>query len=145
MPLGFEKLGWEAEMNIGKASARTGLKSKTIRYYEEIKLLLPDRLSNGYRDYSDSHIDTLKFLKVARGLSFSIDDCRTLLGLYEDKERASRDVKQLVAKQIIQLDEIIENSQKMKATLQHLSNNCHDDSKPECAILEGLSSNTTEN
>lgn len=126
-------------MNIGKAAKLTGLNSKAIRYYEDIMLVTPDRLPNGYRDYSEAHINTLKFLQVARGLSFSIDSCRALLGLYNDDKRASKDVKALVAKQITELDEIIENSLRMKATLQHLSNNCHGDHKPECAILDGLS------
>lgn len=126
-------------MNIGRAAKITGLNAKTIRYYEDIELLRPDRRNNGYRDYSDSHVDTLSFLKVARGLSFSIEDCRALLNMYQNKNRASKDVKELVTKQIAQLDELIENSQKMKATLQHLSDNCHGDNMPECAILDAIS------
>lgn len=125
-------------MNIGKAAGLTGLNSKTIRYYEAIELIIPDRKDNGYRDYSDSHIEILNFLKVARSLSFSIENCRALLGMYKDENRASKNVKQLVAQQIIELDEIIINSQKMKATLQHLSNNCHGDNRPQCAILDGM-------
>ncbi|NRA89204.1 MAG: MerR family transcriptional regulator [Rhizobiales bacterium] len=130
-------------MNIGKASKITGLKPKTIRYYEEIELISPDRRNNGYRDYSDAHVQTLIFLKMARSLSFSIESCRALLGLYINKERASKDVKEIVAQQILNLDEIIENSIKMKATLQHLSNNCHGDNRPDCAILNGLSTGIT--
>lgn len=125
-------------MNIGKAAEQTGLKPKTIRYYEEIELITPDRRDNGYRDYSDQHIEILNFLKVARSLSFSIENCRALLGMYHDEHRASKDVKQLVAQQIIELDEIIINSQKMKNTLQHLSDNCHGDNKPQCAILDAF-------
>ncbi|MBL1421507.1 MAG: MerR family transcriptional regulator [Alphaproteobacteria bacterium] len=125
-------------MNIGHAAKQTGLNSKTIRYYEEIHLITPDRQNNGYRDYSDQHIEILNFLKVARSLSFSIENCRTLLGMYHDENRASKDVKQLVAEQITELDEIIANSQKMKATLQHLSNNCHGDNRPQCAILDAF-------
>ncbi|MBL1240687.1 MAG: MerR family transcriptional regulator [OCS116 cluster bacterium] len=126
-------------MNIGKASQLTGLNSKTIRYYEDIELIRPDRRDNGYRDYSDRHIEILNFLKVARSLSFSIENCRALLGMYRDENRASKDVKQLVAQQISELDEIIANSLKMKATLQHLSNNCHGDNRPQCAILDAFS------
>lgn len=126
-------------MNIGEAAKITGLNAKTIRYYEDIDLISPDRRNNGYRDYSDGHVDILGFLKIARGLSFSIDDCRTLLSMYQNENRASKDVKQLVVKQIEQLDRLIENSQKMKATLQHLSDNCHGDNRPECAILDGFS------
>lgn len=129
-------------MNIGIVSQLTGLNSKTIRYYEEIKLVTPYRKDNGYRDYDESHLDILNFLKVARSLSFSIENCRALLALYQDKNRASQNVKQLVAKQITELDEIITNSQKMKATLQHLSNNCHGDNRPDCAILDGFMGKT---
>lgn len=63
--------------------------------------------------------------------------------MYQDKQRASKNVKQLVAQQIVELDEIIINSQKMKATLQHLSNNCHGDNRPECAILDGFVGKTS--
>ncbi|MCJ8322395.1 MAG: MerR family transcriptional regulator [Rhizobiales bacterium] len=126
-------------MNIGNAAKITGLNAKTIRYYEDIDLIHPDRRHNGYRDYSDGHVNTLSFLKMARGLSFSIEDCRALLGMYQNEKRASKDVKELVSKQITQLDELIVNSQKMKATLQHLSDNCHGDNKPECAILDAFS------
>lgn len=132
-------------MNIGKAAKLTGLNSKTIRYYEEIELLTPDRKDNGYRDYNDTHIETLSFLKVARSLSFSIENCRALLGMYQDKNRASKNVKQLVAQQIIELDEIISNSQKMKTTLQHLSDNCHGDHRPDCAILDGFAGKLKNN
>lgn len=126
-------------MNIGKAAELTGLKPKTIRYYEDIALLVPDRKPNGYRDYSDAHINILNFLKVSRSLGFSIENCRALLGMYQDEARESKNVKQMVAEQIIKLDRIIVDSQQMKTTLQHLSDNCHGDNRPQCAILDAFS------
>ena len=78
-------------MNIGLASEKSGLPSKTIRYYEEIELIKPDRADNGYRDYSDNDIHRLRFLQRSRSLGFSIEECRLLLSLYEDDRRASAD------------------------------------------------------
>ncbi len=80
-------------MNIGTAARQSELPAKTIRYYEEIGLVSPDRAHNGYRDYGDGDIHKLRFIQRARSLGFSIDECRQLMALYDDKSRASRDVK----------------------------------------------------
>ena len=82
-------------MNIGKASAQTGLPVRTIHYYEEIELVVPARRGNGYRDYGDTDLHKLSFLHRARGLGFSVEDCRALLTLYVDRKRASADVKKI--------------------------------------------------
>ena len=74
-------------MNIGEASTNSGLPAKTIRYYEDIGLISPDRTDNGYRDFSETHMHKLAFLSRARGLGFTIEDCRTLLSLYENTDR----------------------------------------------------------
>ena len=83
-------------MNIGIAAANSSLPAKTIRYYEEIGLITPARLGNGYRDYSDLDIQHLRFVQRARSLGFSVEQCRQLLDLYRDKTRASADVKRRV-------------------------------------------------
>ncbi len=78
-------------MNVRDAGKRSGLPSKTIRYYDEIGLVVPDRRENGYRDYDSRAVQKLAFLKRARQLGFSIEDCRTqLLSLYEDKSPRQR-------------------------------------------------------
>ena len=79
-------------MNIGLASEKSGLPSKTIRYYEDIGLLRPARTDNGYRDYSAADIHRLRFLQRSRSLGFSVDECRQLLSLYQDKDRESADL-----------------------------------------------------
>ena len=91
-------------MNIGTASDHSGLPPKTIRYYEEIGLIKADRAPNGYRDYSETHLHKLAFLHRARGLGFSIEECRQLLALYEDKSRASGDVKELAEQKLVEID-----------------------------------------
>ena len=125
-------------MNIGIAAERSGLPSKTIRYYEEIGLITPDRRENGYRDYTEQHLHKLIFLQRARGLGFSIDDCRQLLSLYEDRARASADVKSLAKRHLEQINIKINELQQMEATLKNLIATCRGDNRPDCPILDDL-------
>lgn len=125
-------------MNIGSAARESGLPAKTIRYYEDIGLLQPGRRSNGYRAYSDNDIHRLAFLKRARGLGFSIDDCRQLMALYDDRERASHDVREIAISNVRAIEAKIAELQSMKATLNRLIKACHGDHRPDCPILEGI-------
>ena len=126
-------------MNIGLASGISGLPTKTIRYYEDINLVKPARAANGYRDYSDIDTNTLVFLKRARDLGFSIAECRSLLSLYQDKDRASIDVKTLALAKISQIETRIKELNGLKKTLKNLAENCHGDDRPDCPILDDLS------
>ena len=129
-------------MNIGQAAHKTELPTKTIRYYEEIDLISPIRSENGYRTYTDQDIHRLTFLKRSRSLGFSIEECRLLLSLYDDKDRASSDVKAIAQGKIIEIEQKITELQSLKATLGTLVNHCHGDNKPDCPILDGLSDKT---
>ncbi len=126
-------------MNVRDAGKISGLPSKTLRYYDDIGLVVPDRQDNGYRDYDDRSVQKLAFLKRARQLGFSIDDCRLLLSLYEDKKRASADVKALAEKHLLEIDKRLEELQQLRTTLTHLVHACHGDDRPDCPILEDLS------
>ncbi|MEX0921796.1 MAG: Cu(I)-responsive transcriptional regulator [Rhodovibrionaceae bacterium] len=126
-------------MNIGAASNQSGLPEKTIRYYEDIGLVAPARRGNGYRDYDERDVHVLKFLQRARGLGFSIEDCRSLLSLYRDRERASADVKLVAERRLSEIERKISELQSMKSTLSHLAHNCHGDTRPDCPILDDLS------
>ncbi len=125
-------------MNIGQAAEASGLPPKTIRYYEEIGLVRSDRRGNNYRDYSEKALHGLKFLARARALGFSIEECRQLLSLYADKERASADVRALAKTHIAEIDSKIAELQSMKSTLGKLVRACHGDERPDCPILEDL-------
>lgn len=125
-------------MNIKSAAGHSGLPPKTIRYYEEIGLLRPDRAENGYRDYSDVDIHKLRFLQRSRSLGFTIEECRQLLALYEDKKRASADVKAIALSKIDEVDRKIAELEELKRTLSHLADHCHGDRRPECPILDDL-------
>ena len=126
-------------MNVRDAGKRSGLPSKTIRYYDEIGLVVPDRRENGYRDYDSRAVQKLAFLKRARQLGFSIEDCRQLLSLYEDKGRASADVKSLAEKHLTEIDTRLEELQQLRNTLKHLVHARHGDDRPDCPILADLS------
>ena len=130
-------------MNIGHVSNISGLPTKTIRYYEDIELVKPARSQNGYRNYSKSEADTLIFLKRARELGFTIDECRSLLSLYQDKNRASSDVKSLALEKVMQIEKRIDELKSLRATLTHLAENCQGNNRPDCPILDELSGTGT--
>jgi len=126
-------------MNIGTVAKRTGVSAKTIRYYESIGLI-PNaaRAENGYRDYGVNDVETLRFIKRARALGFSVEDVGSLLNLWHDKTRASGDVKAVALKHIVAVEERILELQSIRDTLKHLTQCCQGDERPDCPILEGL-------
>ncbi len=126
-------------MNIKEVAGAAGLPAKTIRYYEEIGLIRPLRGANGYRRFRDSDLHKLAFLARARGLGFSIEDCRALLALYEDRGRASADVKALAEGHLGRIADKIRELQAMQAVLGDLVTACAGDARPDCPILSGLS------
>jgi Cu(I)-responsive transcriptional regulator len=129
-----------AMMTISKAAAQSGVSAKTIRYYEDIGLIYPtQRASNGYRYYDQWAIHSLQFIKRARSLGFSVEECRSLLSLYKNQSRASADVKQLARQRVAEIDAKIAELTGMRATLIELIDRCHGNERPDCPILEDLS------
>ncbi|MBX5237469.1 Cu(I)-responsive transcriptional regulator [Rhizobium sp. NLR22b] len=126
-------------MNIGEASERSGLPSKTIRYYEDIGLIRTERGANGYRDYAAADVHKLRFLQRSRGLGFSVEECRQLLALYEDKARASADVRDIAETKLGEIDRKIRELTELRHALEHLVHACHGNDRPDCPILEELS------
>lgn len=125
-------------MNIGDVSQHTGLPPKTIRYYEDIGLVVPGRSDNGYRQFREQDLHKLTFLGRARALGFTIEDCRTLLALYEDETRASSDVKRVAKSHLAKIEAKIADLQAMRDTLTHLVDCCAGDDRPDCPILRDL-------
>lgn len=130
-------------MNIGDVSDRSGLPAKTIRYYEDIGLVRPSRSENGYRDFGSRELHKLAFLGRARSLGFSIEECRALLSLYEDRERSSSDVKVLAERHLARINQKIVEMQALSATLRDLVERCHGDDRPECPIMTDLAHSGT--
>jgi Cu(I)-responsive transcriptional regulator len=125
-------------MNIGEAAAASGVPAKTIRYYEEIGLVRPLRDANGYRLFRDRDVHRLAFLARARALGFGIAECRMLLDLYDDRGRASADVRAVAGAHLARIDARIAALVELRATLAALVACCAGDDRPDCPILADL-------
>ncbi|PJR16366.1 Cu(I)-responsive transcriptional regulator [Sinorhizobium meliloti] len=126
-------------MNIGEASKASGVSSKMIRYYEHIGLISPAvRTASSYRTYGDNDVHTLRFVRRARDLGFSVEQIKELLALWRDRSRASSDVKAVALEHIAELERKIAAIQEMTRTLKHLAGHCHGDDRPDCPIIEEI-------
>ncbi len=127
-------------MNIGTIAKAAGLPTKTVRYYADIGLVTPNARSEaGYRVYTNAQLNKLRFVRSARSFGFSVDECRDLLALYEDRDRSSRDVKRLAQMRISELEEKMTELKTLHAELSRLAASCHGDDRADCPILNGLS------
>jgi MerR family copper efflux transcriptional regulator len=126
-------------VNIGDAARLSGVSAKMVRHYEGLGLLARvARTDSGYRQYSESDVHTLRFIKRARDLGFSIDEIAELVGLWQNRRRASASVRRIAQKHADELAQRIAAMQGMQKTLQHLIHCCHGDERPDCPILEEL-------
>ena len=126
-------------MQIGRVAERSGVPAKTIRYYEEIGLISkPERTASGYRAYDKQDVDILRFVSRARSLGFSIKDVRNLLALYDDRDRASADVKNIALEHVGEIERKMAELDSIRRTLLHLADKCHGDERPDCPILDEL-------
>ena len=129
-------------MNIGKAAKLSNLTVKAVRYYANIGLVKPQQnISTGYRDYTEEEVAKLKFIGKARSFDFSINECKELLSLYDDKNRTSKEVKKITLEKISQIENKLKDLNDLKKELSFLANNCHGDDKPNCPILDELAKN----
>jgi MerR family copper efflux transcriptional regulator len=126
-------------MNIGAAAQASGVTAKMIRHYESIGLLPAARRTEaGYRVYDSADIRVLQFIHRSRALGFSLDQVGGLLALWQDKDRASADVRRLARSHIEELDRKIAEMESMKRTLETLAASCHGDQRSDCPILDDL-------
>lgn len=125
-------------MNIGLVAEQTGMSAKTLRYYEQLELVKPGRSDNGYRQYSSSDVQHLQFLHRARLMGFTINECRRLLSLYVDDERASADVKALATEKMNSIEVKILELQTLRESLARLVDKCCGDANSDCPIIDNL-------
>ncbi|MEQ9641413.1 MAG: Cu(I)-responsive transcriptional regulator [Alphaproteobacteria bacterium] len=126
-------------MKIGEAASESGISAKMIRYYESVDLIsAASRTETGYRVYSDDEVHTLRFIRRARDLGFSVEQIRELLALWRDRSRASADVKRFALLHVESLEAKARRLREMALTLQHLADTCHGDARPHCPIIETL-------
>ena len=125
--------------NISEAAKRSSVSAKMIRHYEDIGLMPKvGRTMAGYRIYRDADIHILRFIRRSRDLGFTTREIGTLLGLWNNRKRASADVKKLALKHIADLDARIAEMQGMRQALTRLADCCHGDQRPDCPILDDL-------
>ena len=130
---------------IGEAARRAGVSARMVRHYESLGLLPPvHRTDNGYRQYTEADVHALRFIRRGRDLGFSIEEIGVLLGLWQNQDRASSQVKEIAQRHISALTERIAAMQAMQRTLQSLVHCCHGDDRPDCPILDDLASADTE-
>jgi len=128
-------------MDIGRAAKESGVSVKMIRHYEAIGLLpKAARTLANYRVYGPNDVHLLRFIKRARTLGFSMDDIKELVGLWQNKSRSSAAVKKIAGKHVDDLKRKIAELKSMVETLEHLAKHCHGDHRPDCPILDDLSS-----
>ena len=130
-----------AMLNIGEAASASGVSAKMIRHYESVGLL-PEaqRTQAGYRQYGNADVRTLRFIRHSRDLGFSLQEIATLVSLWQDRSRPSRQVKALARKHIEELDAKARELLAMKSALEHLVQCCRGDDRPECPIIDSLES-----
>lgn len=126
-------------MNIGELAKLSGVNAKLIRHYESIGLIpKASRTDSGYRIYTETDVQFLRFIRRARSLGFSMKEIKKLIGLWRNKARASREVKALALSHVQELERKIRDMQEMAQNLQLLARHCHGDSRPNCPIIESL-------
>jgi MerR family transcriptional regulator, copper efflux regulator len=126
-------------MNIGQAARASGVTAKMIRHYESIGLVpRARRTDGGYRIYDGNDIHTLRFIRRARELGFSMKQIARLLGLWRNRRRSSAEVRRIALQHIDELDQKIDKLQAMRRTLDDLVRHCHGDRRPDCPILDDL-------
>ena len=127
-------------INIGQAARASGVSAKMARHYESLGLLgAVARTDSGYRQYRAADVHTLRFIKRARDLGFSMAEIAELVSLWHDQGRASASVKQIAQAHVADLENRIQAMQAMRRTLQNLLQHCHGDERPDCPILDDLS------
>lgn len=126
-------------MNIGELAKLSGVNAKLVRHYESIGLIpKASRTDSGYRIYTETDVQFLRFIRRARSLGFSMKEIKKLIGLWRNKARASREVKALALSHVRELERKIRDMQEMAQNLQLLARHCHGDSRPNCPIIESL-------
>ncbi|WP_354005087.1 Cu(I)-responsive transcriptional regulator [Ramlibacter cellulosilyticus] len=126
-------------VNIGEAARLSGVSAKMVRHYEGLGLLpRVARTDSGYRQYSEAEVHTLRFIKRARDLGFSMEEIGGLVGLWQNRRRASASVRRIAQKHAEELEQRIVAMQEMQRTLKHLIHCCQGDERPECPILDEL-------
>lgn len=128
-------------INIGTAAELSGVSAKMVRHYESLGLLpRVGRTDSGYRQYVEADVHTLRFIKRARDLGFSMAEIAELVALWQNRRRASANVKRIAQKHLDELSQRIEAMQAMQRSLQQLLHHCQGNERPDCPMRLPLKS-----
>ncbi len=126
-------------LGIGELGRRTGCKVETIRYYERIGVLPPpERSAGGQRRYDPENLKRLNFVRRARGLGFSLDEVRDLLGLADDGAQTCAEVEAMARAHLGDIRSKIANLRRLEMVLDELVADCAGGTRPHCPIIETL-------
>ena len=99
----------------------------------------PMRSENGYRTYTQLHLNELTLLRQARQVGFNLEESGELVNLFNDPQRHSADVKRRTLEKVAEIERHIEELQSMRDQLLALANACPGDDSADCPIIENLS------
>lgn len=127
-------------LKIGEVAKATGIGIETIRFYERKGLLdEPDRKPSGYRQYDESVVARLRFIRRSKELGFTLSEINELLSLWFDTETKCSDVRTKAQTKIEEIEEKVKTLNGMKRSLKKLIDQCHDrGSLDGCPLLDGL-------
>ncbi len=126
-------------MQIGALSERTRVNIETIRYYERIGLLAaPPRSPGGFRRYGVADLRRLGFVRRLRELGFSLENVRALLDLAEAKRTACREVRDVAARHLDEVQGKLKDLRRMERVLKDMVASCERGVTPDCPIIEAL-------
>lgn len=127
-------------MKINELAERTGMASKTIRYYEDIGLL-PEahRSPNGYRNYGENDVERIVFIRRCRELQIPLDELKVLVRLQMDKQAPCAEIDQIIRDQLEKIRSTIQELMRLEESLNELAQCCRYDTVSECRIVRSLS------
>jgi len=122
-----------SDMRIGELARRTGIPTKTIRYYEEIGVLPePDRTANDYRDYPEEAVERLAFVRDAQATGLTLTEIASVLDLRRQGESTCLHVIDLLERHLSALDQHIRTLRETREKLVGLTEQARSLDPSEC-------------
>ena len=105
-------------LQIGEAARATGVPSKTLRYYEDLGLVRPDRTESGYRLYDSEELERIHFVLRAKQLGFTLNEILDVMALREDDTDPCEHVASLIESRLAEIETRIRDLADLKIELE---------------------------
>lgn len=109
--------------SIREAAEEFGMTTRTIRYYEELGMLKPERLKNRQRVYSNAEIAKLKLIDRGKKYGFTLDEIKEMVLLFDVDRSGKKQLERTIEygrKQIGVMEGRIEELETMKKEMEFL-------------------------